>query len=179
MQALLRRLSPDPQRPTPLFVFDAGYDSVQLSLGPAYAKVAVLVRLRSDRCFYGDPPAIGAATDRPCRHGAKFVCRAPATWPAPTAELAVEDEQYGTVRVRTWAGLHATPQAQPARGSRQPRPLVRGVVALVEVSRPPGRTQRPRQLWLWWYGPDALALDLLWCAYVRRFDLEHTFRFLK
>ena len=32
---------------------------------------------------------------------------------------------------------------------------------------------------MWWHGPGGatLDLDLLWRAYVRRFDLEHTFRF--
>jgi hypothetical protein len=179
VEALLRRLPPNPQQTPPLFVFDAGYDSVQLSLGLADNKVAVLVRLRADRCFYGDPPAVGAPTGRPRRHGAKFACRDASTWPTPTAELTVEDEQYGKVRVRTWAGLHAAPQAHPTRGSRKPRPLVRGVVVLVEVNRLPGRTQRPQQLWLWWCGPGVPDPDLLWRAYVRRFDLEHTFRFLK
>jgi hypothetical protein len=176
---LLRRFPTAPERATPLFVFDAGYDSVQLSLGMTNPAVAVLVRLRADRCFYADPPAVGAPTGRPRRHGAKFACRDASTWPIPTAELTVDDEQYGTVRVRTWAGLHAAPQAHPTRGSRKPRPLVRGVVALVEVTRLPGRNQRPKQLWLWWYGPGVPDLDLLWRAYVRRFDLEHTFRFLK
>jgi hypothetical protein len=47
------------------------------------------------------------------------------------------------------------------------------------VSRLPGRSQRPRVLWLWWHGPAAPDLDLLWRAYVRRFDLEHTLRFCK
>ena len=45
-----------PARPVPLFVFDAGYDSAQLTLDLAEERVAVLVRLRSDRCFYADPP---------------------------------------------------------------------------------------------------------------------------
>jgi hypothetical protein len=179
VQAVLCRLPPDPDRAIPLFVFDAGYDAVQLSLGLADAKVAVLVRLRSDRCFYADPPAVGATTGRPRRHGAKFACKDPTTWPTPTGELAVEDDQYGAVRVRAWAGLHGVPQAHATRGSRQPRPLVRGTVLLVEVTRLPGRTQRPQQLWLWWYGPGTPDLDRLWRAYVRRFDLEHTFRFLK
>jgi DDE superfamily endonuclease len=40
----------------PLVVFDAGYDSAQLSLDLAEQRVAVLVRLRADRCFYADPP---------------------------------------------------------------------------------------------------------------------------
>jgi hypothetical protein len=36
-------------------------------------------------------------------------------------------------------------------------------------------------LWLWWHGPEREIpnLKLIWRAYVRRFDLEHTFRFLK
>jgi hypothetical protein len=42
--------------PVPLVVFDAGDDSAQLSLDLAHAGVAVLVRLRSDRCFSADPP---------------------------------------------------------------------------------------------------------------------------
>jgi hypothetical protein len=40
----------------PWFVFDGGYDSAQLSLDLAEVPVAALVRLRSDRCFYADPP---------------------------------------------------------------------------------------------------------------------------
>ena len=54
---------------------------------------------------------------------------------------------------------------------------------MVEVERLPrdNRRREPRVLWLWWHAPDDAApdLDLLWRAYVRRFDLEHTFRFLK
>ena len=39
-------------------------------------------------------------------------------------------------------------------------------------------------MWLWWHGPEGTEgtepdLDLNWRSYVRRFDLEHTFRFLK
>src|ERR687897_202268 len=40
----------------PLFVFDGGYDSAQLTLDLADERVAVLVRLRANRCFYADPP---------------------------------------------------------------------------------------------------------------------------
>ncbi|MCX5233181.1 hypothetical protein [Streptomyces sp. NBC_00233] len=39
----------------------------------------------------------------------------------------------------------------------------------------------PRPLWLWHNDPDANAhdADRLWRIYLRRFDIEHTFRFLK
>jgi hypothetical protein len=166
----------------PLFVFDAGYDSAQLTQGLQLLPVAILVRLRADRCFFADPPPAAPSPKggRPRVHGAKFACQDAATWPVPTAEHIVEDEQYGTVRVRAWAGLHPKQQAHPARGTRTTRPIVRGTVVLVEVSRLPARSYPPKTLWLWWHGPDgALDLDLLWRAYVRRFDLEHTLRFCK
>jgi hypothetical protein len=59
------------------------------------------------------------------------------------------------------------------------RPIVRGTVVLVEVSRLPRQTRKPRVLWLWWHGIGVPDLDVLWRAYVRRFDLEHTLRFCK
>src|SRR4029453_16699115 len=117
----------------PLFVFDAGYDSAQLTLDLAGAPAAVLVRLRSDRCFYADPPPpppaaaspaavlVGrrpapsfspappprppAATGRPRRHGAKFAFADPATWPAPTTTHVACDDQYAPGTVPGWGGL--------------------------------------------------------------------------
>ena len=166
--------------PCPLFVFDAGYDPIQLALDLGEAPVAVLVRLRKDRCFYADPdPTHAAATGRPRRHGAKLACRDPATWPLPTDDHQEDDVQYGHVRVRAWNDLHAIPQNHRYKGSRGPKPLVRGTLILVEVSRLPGRTREPQVLWLWWRGPGAVDLTLVWRAYVRRFDLEHTYRFAK
>jgi hypothetical protein len=136
---------------------------------------AVLVRLRADRCFYADPPAPPPGkTGRPRRRGAKFNCADPATWPAPTATLAVVDDQYGTVTVAAWAGLHPKQQRHPGHGSRGPRPIVRGTVLRVQVERVPACTRPPNVLRLWWAGPAGceLDLDLAWHAYVRRFDLE-------
>jgi hypothetical protein len=166
---------------TPLFVFDAGYDSAQLTQGLREVPVAVLVRLRADRCFYADPPPVTPSPKggRPRMHGSKFVCKAPATWPAPTAEHVADDEQYGTVRVRAWERLHPKQQNHPGRGTRKTREIVRGTLILVEVSRLPHPTRTPQVLWLWWAGPGVPDLDLLWRAYVRRFDLEHTLRFCK
>ena len=165
----------------PLFVFDAGYDPVDLSQGLAEMPVAILVRLRSDRCFYADPlptqpePPGG----RPRRHGAKFAFVDPSTWPPSCASYVTEDVPYGTVQVQSWANLHAKTQSHPGHGSRQPRPIVKGTIIRVEVTRLPGRTQQPQILWLWWSGPDQPDLAQIWRAYVRRFDLEHTLRFCK
>jgi hypothetical protein len=145
--------------------------------------VQLLVRLRSGRCSYADPEGPPAPTGRPRRHGKKFSCKDPKTWPEPTHEYSLESERYGTVRVRAWEGLHPKVCLHEGRGSRGPLPIVRGTLVLVEVGCLPRaeRRRKPKKLWLWWHGPGAATpdLDLLWRSYVRRFDLEHTFRFLK
>jgi len=156
------------------------YDSAQLSLDLAEERVAVLVRLRPDRCFYADPPPRApGSTGRPRRHGAKFNCADPATWPAPTATLVCQDDQHGTVTVAAWSGLHPKQHRHPGHGTPGPRPIVRGTVIRVQVERVPAKTRPPKVLWLWWAGPGSCDLDLAWRAYVRRFDLEHTVRFAK
>src|SRR5215218_843963 len=178
VRALLGRLPAG--GPVPLVVFDGGYDSAQLTLDLAGLPIVVLVRLRSDRCFYADPPPRApGSTGRPRRHGAKFNCADPTTWPTPTATHLVVDDQYGTVTVAAWSGLHPKQQRHPGHGTRGPRPIVRGTVIRVQVERVPAKTRPPKVLWLWWAGPGPLDLDLAWRAYVRRFDLEHTVRFAK
>lgn len=174
----------------PIFVFDAGYEPSQLAeeLASSNTRASILVRLRSGRCFYGDPPSPtecgtghGTPGGRPRRHGRKFECYNSTTWPSPSAEHQCQDAQYGQVRVRAWCGLHPKTQSHSTIGTRQPRPISKGTLVLVEVSRLPRKTREPQVLWLWYSGPDAdnPDLDLLWRSYVRRFDLEHTFRFLK
>jgi hypothetical protein len=178
VRALLGRLPAG--GPVPWFVFDAGYDSAQLTLDLTDAGVVVLVRLRADRCLDADPPPRPpGATGRPRRHGAKFAFADPATWPTPTATHVAEDDQYGAVTVKAWAGLHPKQHRHPGHGSRGPRPIVRGTVIRVQVQRVPARTRPPKVLWLWWAGPGQPDLDRAWRAYTRRFDLEHTVRFAK
>jgi hypothetical protein len=77
-------------------------------------------------------------------------------------------------------GLHPKIRRTAARYGCQRAPVVRGGnVILVEVSKLPRETRKPKKLWLWWHGEGEADLDFLWRAYVRRFDLEHTIRFLK
>src|SRR3954447_8189095 len=82
IQALLEQQPAD--RPVPLCLFDAGYDPESLAreLGDLDgAQVAVLVRLRSGRCFYADPSSRpDVQVGRPRRHGAKFACDDERTW---------------------------------------------------------------------------------------------------
>ncbi len=185
IKAFLRRSSEE-GKTAPMFVFDAGYDPVKLQQGlEGSSPCQILVRLRAGRRFYGDPSLSDppANIGRPRRHGPKMKCNDPITWPDPDHEYACEDSGYGNVRVRAWCGLHPKVASHEGRGSRGPLPIVVGTLVLVQVARLPRgeRRREPKELWLWWAGPEGIApqLELLWRAYVRRFDLEHTFRFLK
>jgi hypothetical protein len=181
--ALLGRL--EEGEALPLFVFDAGYDPVKVQRALEGSSCQILVRLRAGRRFYGDPSLCDPPEHigRPRRHGPKMKCSDPSTWPEPSTEHVCEDVGYGSVRVRAWAELHPKVQNHERRGSRGPLPIVVGTLIQVEVERLPRgeRRREPRVLWLWWHGPEGTTpdLDLLWRSYVRRFDLEHTFRFLK
>ena len=183
VKALLERIGKG--RTVPLFVFDAGYDPVKVQQGLEGSPCQILLRLRAERRFYGDPSLCDPPEHigRPRRHGPKMKCADPSTWPEPSAEHRCEDAAYGSVRVRAWAELHPKVSNHARKGTRGPLPIVVGTLILVEVERLPRgeRRREPRVLWLWWHGPEGKVpdLDLIWRAYVRRFDLEHTLRFLK
>ena len=138
------------------------------------------MRLRSDRCFYADPPPPPPGRQgRPRRHGAKLACADPVTWPAPTATLAATDDQYGAVTVTAWAGLRPKLGRRGRWADADRPPIVRGTLVWVQVERIPAKTRPPTVLWLWWAGPGAPDLAVLWRAYTRRFDIEHTLRVCK
>jgi DDE superfamily endonuclease len=179
VRGLARRLGAD--SPLPTFVFDAGYDPIGLSAGLADARAAVLTRIRSDRVFYADPPERTNHTmGRPRRHGARFACADPATWPPADATLTTQDSRYGTVCVQAWDGLHPRLAGRGRWAKTDEPPIVRGTVIRVNVEHLPKPTARANKtLWLWWSGPGDCDLDLAWRAYLRRFDIEHTYRFAK
>jgi len=178
VKALRRRLPPTDT--APLFVFDAGYDVTALTHALLDEPVALLVRLRADRCFYAAAPTVaGPRNGRPRRNGAKFRCDTPATWSAPTVEHACEDAQYGAVTVQAWADLHTVVRSPRGERTYGPRPHVTGTVMRVTVTRHAGRARGALERWLWWQGPGAPDLDVLWRASLRRYDIEQLFRFLK
>jgi DDE superfamily endonuclease len=173
VRALLPRLGRLPA--TPLFAFDAGFDPVQLSVGLSDVPAQAVVRIRDDRKFFTPPPPPRPGRGgRPRRHGDRFSCADPATWPAPDTAHRCDDDQYGRVDVRAWHRLH--PHQRTYRDPSGAMTIVEATIIRLQVSRLPGRRDRtPKTLWLWWTGPDPAALDLdrVWRAYIRRFDIEH------
>ena len=179
VRRLLRLLPHDEQ--VPMFVFDAGYDPIAISEGLKDERAQVLVRLRSDRVFYTDPPARRAGTrGRPRRHGKRFKLSDPKTAPKPHAEIHLVDPRYGSVHVRAWRQLHPRLSRRGRWAGTGVPPIVRGSVIRVDVERLPKPSSRANKtLWLWWSGPGEPDLELCFRAYLHRFDLEHTYRFAK
>ena len=171
-------------RPAPLFVFDAGYDLTRIShlLAAQDVAVQVLGRVRSNRVYRADPVQrprhLGG---RPRRHGDEFKLADRSTWTAPDATLSAPSDRYGTVTVRAWHRLHQElGRDRGWAGHTGELPVVPGTLILIETDHLPGH-RAPKPMWLWHTAPDGTVfdLDLLWRTYLRRFDIEHTFRLLK
>ena len=169
----------------PLFVFDAGYNPIAIGHDLAEERCECLTRIRDDRVFFADAPARPnrpkGTGGRPPRHGHRFKCSDPSTQKKPDTCLTATDPRYGTVKVTAWHGLHprVIGRGRWADYGGAP-PIVRGTVIRVEVEHLPKPTpQAKKTLWLFWSGPGEPDLDRCWRGYLRRFDIEHTFRFIK
>jgi len=168
-------------REVPLFVFDAGYDGVALGHGLSNTRADVLVRIASTRVFHPDPAQRASGTlGRPRRHGPRFVLSDETTWPNPDAEFTTSVRRYGNVAVAAWHHLHPKLHGRGKWKEYDEPPIIKGSVIRVEVEHLPKPTGRIKKtLWLWWSGDGEPDLDLCWRAYLRRFDIEHAFRFVK
>lgn len=179
VQRLVERLGNDDD--VPMFVFDAGYDPIALGHDLAGTRAQVLVRISSKRVFHPDPaPRVAGTMGRPLRHGPRIALSEPDTWPEPDTELTTHDARYGNVTVQAWSGLHPKLARRGHWADHDIAPIVAGTVIRVDVEHLPKPTARTKKtLWLWWSGQGEPDLDLAWRAYLRRFDIEHTYRFVK
>lgn len=170
--------------PVPLVMFDAGYPASYLAHALAGRPVQVLVRVRSDRVFYGPPGARrGTRPGRAPRHGVRLACAHPDAAVGPDVRITTASGRYGTVTVHAWHRMHQNLERTGAwAGYPKDRqlPLVPGTLIRVTVERLP-HDGTPKPLWLWHAcAPGAGSdVDLLWKAYLRRFDQEHFHRFAK
>ena len=161
---------------------DSGYDGPRLAFLLTDLPVRVLVRMRSDRVLaFPAPPRQPGTRGRTARHGARFAFLDPQTWPPPAHTTTTHTTRYGTAHARSWDRLHPTLTRTGAWTDHHgPLPIMQGTVIRLQVERLPG-TGTPKPLWLWHSATATTAtqVDRLWQAFLRRFDLEHTFRFLK
>ena len=165
-----------------LVVFDAGYDVTRLAFLLADLPVQLIGRLRSDRVLrLPKPPRARRTNGRPRKHGGEFALTDEASWPAPDVQTTNETTRYGTATVKAWNRLHPRLTHRGAWTDHDGElPVIEGTLIRLSVDRLPG-DRNPKPVWLWASALDlsAEAVDRAWRAFLRRFDIEHTFRMLK
>jgi len=173
-----------PGQPVPMMILDCGYPAPALADALVGVQAQLLVRLGDEgrRVFYATPrhaspdnsaglPGTGPGSSWPTRQPGRSRPGAP-------------DPRFWPLRPGGGARLVGAAPKLETRGhfSGRTRPeVITGTVIQVVVERLPDGRVPHKTLWLRWSGPPGMLadLDVVWRAYLRRFDAEHTFRFAK
>ncbi|MEG5175740.1 hypothetical protein [Microcoleus sp. B3-D7] len=124
------------------------------------------MRVRSNACLWSAPPAY-SGRGRPRKHGFKIKLNDPTTWLEADTVIEIDEHpQLGQVRVRQWLDLHFY------RAAGQRVNLI-----LVERMNLMSSGQPFPPLWLAWVGERTLPLETVWFKYLRRFGVDHWYRF--
>jgi hypothetical protein len=141
---------------------NATFLSIFLTIQFVYA----LVRIRSNRALYEEPPERQPGQlGRPRKHGPKFKLSEPSRGPDRTETCTLLGHP---VRLLAWTNLHF-----------YQLPFLVGMVLSVQFLKADGSPRFKRPLYLFWTGPTSVALVDLARMYLWRFAIEHMFRFLK
>ena len=141
---------------------NAAFLAVFMVLQSIYA----LVRIRSNRVLYEEPPEREPGQrGRPRIHGDKFKLSAPSRKADRMESCTLLGQE---VRLAAWEGLHF-----------YKLPFLVGMVLSVQFLKADGTPRFKRPLYLFWTGPTSVALADLARMYLWRFAIEHMFRFMK
>ena len=165
-------------------IFDSGYDLTRLAWLLADLPVEVPGRLRSDRVMYFPAPARQPGTNA-ARPGTAPRSSSPASEPGPPRRWLRPPGQPATAPPAPRHGAGCTSGWPVLSGAGWQDhdgelPVIEGTLIRLAVDHLPG-DRSPDPLWLWTtaLGLSADAADRTWQAFLRRFDIEHTFRFFK
>jgi DDE superfamily endonuclease len=168
--------------PRILVVFDAGYDVARLAWLLADLPVELLGRLRAGRVMWlPAPPRRPGTNGRPRKHGRELALSGPAACPDPQVTTSTTTSRYGTAVAAAWDRVHPRLTRRAAWLDHDgPLPVIEGTLIRLQVDHLPG-DRDPKPVWLWWSRAGAAPADVdrCWQAFLRRFDLEHTFRLFK
>ena len=113
--------------------------------------------------------------------GGELALADPATWPDPQVTTSTQTSRYGTAVTAAWDRVHPRLTHRAAWLDHDgDLPVIEGTLIRLQVDRLPG-DRDPKPVWLWFSRTGATAgeVDKLWQSFLRRFDLEHTFRLFK
>ncbi|WP_224274395.1 NF041680 family putative transposase [Streptomyces sp. LS1784] len=167
-----------------LVVMDSGYDVAYLTHALADLPVVLAGRLRSDRVMLRDagPTRCGPKGGRPRKHGGVLAFAKPDTWHQPDVTTATDTTRYGKAEAIAWDRMHPrlTHRGPWLEHAEEELPILHGTLIRLTVERLPG-DRDPKPVWLWCSASAATPADVdrWWQSFLRRFDLEHTFRLMK
>jgi DDE superfamily endonuclease len=173
-----------PGDPEILIVMDSGYDVTYLSHALKDLPLVLLGRLRSDRVMLRDPGEArsGPRGGRPRRHGGVLALARPETWHNPEVTTSTDTTRYGTAETMAWDRMHPrlTHRGPWLNHAKDELPVLHGTLLRLKVEYLPG-DRNPKPVWLWCSATTATPADVdrWWQSFLRRFDLEHTFRLMK
>lgn len=151
-----------------LAVLDREYGNASWVLEIANVQADCLMRLRKNACLWSAPTAY-SGRGRPRKHGQKMRLNDPTTWLQADNVIEIDEHlQLGQVRVSQWLDLHFY---------RAPEHRVN--LILVARMKPMSNGQPFPPLWLAWVGERTLPLETVWFKYLRRFGVDHWYRFAK
>ncbi|MEU1117062.1 MULTISPECIES: NF041680 family putative transposase [unclassified Streptomyces] len=176
-----------PGDPDITIVMDAGYDVTRLAWVLRDLPVELVGRIRSDRVMRLPKPTPKEYAlaypqgGRPPRHGKEFRFAEPGTWPEAAITTVTDTTNYGKAEAQAWDRVHPRLTHRSAWLEHDGElPVVEGTLVRLKVEHLSKEREAP-PVWLWssTTGATPADVDLWWQVFLRRFDLEHTFRFGK
>ena len=151
-----------------LFLLDSGYANKTLLEMSKDLKVKMVIRWRSNTNLYRLPKeAQSGQKGRKADHGAVFKINDPTTYGECAEKIDLVDEKLGAVTVQMWRDLHM----EKCKGVN---------VQLICITQHKASTKRGRKpLWVIWVGEGMPPLEECWPIYLRRYGIEHWYRFSK
>ncbi|MEM7591380.1 MAG: NF041680 family putative transposase [Cyanobacteria bacterium P01_A01_bin.83] len=147
----------------PILVVDSQYGCASFVQQTADIPCDKLMRLSSNRCLWGEPTAY-SGRGRPRKHGDKFKLNDRQTWFQEDDIEFIEHPRLGLLQIQAWHQLHFRQAANQK-------------LSLVRVEQLDSRHSKP--LWLAWNGEEMPTLIEVVGFYLRRFTIEHWYRFAK
>jgi hypothetical protein len=151
----------------PIVTVDSAYTGPTWLKDTRKAAFDTLGRLRPNRCLYHRPgPYAGMGRLR--ADGETLNLRQPDTWHNPDEAVCLTDPKLGQIEISVWHRMHF----KDARDRE---------VTVIHVRRLDARGTRrcPIDLWLMYDGLRPFNLLEDWKLYLRRYTIEHWYRFIK
>lgn len=164
LRAVLPLLEPE----CPILLGDGGYGNVTWLTATANLPGDQLLRIARNSVVYRTAPPPTGKRGRPRKDGAVFKCKKTDTQGTPDDIWTGPDDQDQQVTIAVWGNLHF----------RALRAVLLTVVRRVTVD-PAKPDEPPQTLWCIWVGGPLPPLAQLAFLYLRRFAIEHGFRFDK